>query len=115
MPKDYKMTAFLQRIQSLQNLCSNNIKDHIINNKLNHNNTPPHCLLFVFGQDASRRSDKNTLSILQYLFIENELSLSDEDYEDLDELVLLIQPAAVSIIWTCVTIITFICISIKIL
>lgn len=72
--------SFVQRIISLQNICkSDNFSG----------------LLFIYGPD-SRSTAKPY--ILQYLFAS--LKLNDYDWELLDELVLLIQPISVTVLWT---------------
>lgn len=88
------MSTFLQRIQSLQNLCK------IYNNRSNKKRDidKPEVLLFIFGQDASRKINKYLFFVLRYLFVDSQFS--DNDYEDLNELVLLIQNNSVAVIWT---------------
>ena len=77
---DLDKISFVQRIISLQNVCkSDNFSG----------------LLIINGPD-SRSTAKPY--VLQYIFAS--LELSDDDWELLDELVLLIQPTSVSVLWT---------------
>ncbi len=88
---ELQTTAFLQRLRSLQNLCSG------INPNF------PAALLFVCGQDG--RNNRGSSSILKYLFFEaigKDLleGTLDVEHESLDDLVLLVQETSVSVIWT---------------
>jgi hypothetical protein len=89
MSRDFhtlSLVTFYQRIKSLQNLCS--IEKSSI----------PNSILFIFGQDASKIQNKYLLQLLRYLFVDS--NLNDNDFEELNELVLLIQSHAVTVIWT---------------
>ena len=88
------MSTFFQRIQSLQNLCKVRGNNSTKKDDLNQ----PDGILFIFGQDASKKNNKFLHFILRYLFIDSQFN--DNDYEELNELVLLIQNNSVSIIWT---------------
>lgn len=88
------MSTFLQRIQSLQNLCKVSVNSSPKHDDLN----KPDGILFIFGQDASKKNNKFLFFILRYLFIDSQFN--DNDYEELNEFVLLIQNNSVSVIWT---------------
>ena len=80
--------TFCQRIKSIQNLCSFETNYESSCN----------CVLFIFGQDASKRPNKFLFQLLRFLFIDS--SLNDNDYEELRELVILIQSHSISVVWT---------------
>jgi hypothetical protein len=89
---NFTSQLFLQRLNNLQALCSeSNGKDQL-----------PSSLLFVPGTDG--RHNKGSFSIMKYLFlgsIGKDISEGylDEQYECLEEIVLLIQASSVSIFW----------------
>lgn len=84
-------TNFLNRLSSLQKLCS----DH------DHHNYPS-CLLFIPSSDG--RYNKGSILLLKYLFIGaigKDLfdDTLDANYEALEEMVILIKHTSVSIIY----------------
>ena len=88
---EIKVNSFLQRLSSLQRLCSYSDPNF------------PVSLLFVCGQDG--RNNKGSLTILKYLFFEavgKELleGTLDAEYEPLEDLILLVQQNSVSVVWT---------------
>lgn len=83
-------SSFLNRISSLQRLCSENDKNF------------PKALLFIPGQDG--RNNKGSVTILKYLMrgsVSKDLTdeTLDPAFEPLEELVLLIRQTSVSVIW----------------
>ena len=78
---DLDKISFIQRIISLQNICKSDSYSG---------------LLFIINGPDSRSTAKPY--VLQYLFAS--LKLNDEAWDLLDELVLLIQPISVSVLWT---------------
>lgn len=91
MDNELHVNHFLQRLNSLQRLCSST------------DSRFPNALLFVVGPDS--RSNKGSLNVLKYLFqgatglylLEGAL---DSHFEPLEEVVLLIQELSVSIFWS---------------
>lgn len=88
---ELKTISFLQRIQSLQRLCSSSDPNY------------PVALLFVCGQDG--RNNKGSFSILKYLFqfgVGKDLldGSIDMEFESLEDLIILIQQTSVSVVWT---------------
>ena len=90
MSSELQNSNFLNRLHSLQRLCSNSDEKF------------PSGLLFIAGPDG--RYNKGSLNVIKYLFqgatgkylLEGSL---DELYEPLEELVLLVQQTSVSVIW----------------
>ena len=86
------LITFSQRIKSIQSLCS-------LEAKLSKNiSSLSHGILLIFGQDGSKRQNKYLLQLLRYLFVDS--NLNDNDFEEFNELVLLVQSHSVSVIWT---------------
>ena len=83
---ELKINSFLQRLKSLQRLCSYSDPNF------------PVSLLFVAGQDG--RNNKGSISVIKYLFfgaVGKELldGTLDLEFEVLEDLVLLIQQSSV--------------------
>ena len=81
---------FLNRLSALQRLCSD------------HDSNYPSALLFIAGPDG--RNNKGSISVLKYLLrgsVSRELfdETMDEEYECLEELVLLVKPTSLTVIW----------------
>ena len=94
----FERKYFLHRLKNLQSLCSESTSDQ---------QQLPSSLLFIPGTDG--RHNKGSISILKYLFqgsIGKDISEGylDDEYECLEEIVLLIQASSVSIFWRFVVI-----------
>ena len=85
-----KVTYFLNRIRSLQRLCSSCDPSY------------PRALLFIPGIDG--RNNKGSITVLKYLFtgsVGKDLfeDTFDPEYDSLDDIVLLIEERNVSVMW----------------
>ncbi len=92
---EIQINAFLQRLNSLQRLCSSSSPNY------------PVGLLFVCGQDG--RNNKSSLAIIKYLFfgaVGKDLldGPVEMEYECLEDLVILVQQSSLSIILTYVSV-----------
>lgn len=88
---EVNISAFLNRLQTLQALCSSD------------NPKFPVSLLLCCGQDG--RNNKGSIAVLKYLFLDSTgkdllESTVDMEFEALEELVLLVQENSLSVIWT---------------
>lgn len=88
---DLKRSQFLNRLKSLQSLCSI------------HNSKFPNGLLIIPGPDG--RNNKGSLCLINYLFggaCGKDLfeTVLDPEYDSLEEMILLIQETSVSVFWT---------------
>lgn len=86
-----EINKFLSRLQSLQRLCSNTDPAY------------PKALLFVLGQDG--RNNRGSITVLKYLYtlsVGKELLDETLDFasESLEDLIMLVKPNSLTVIWT---------------
>jgi hypothetical protein len=91
-PDELRVSAFLQRLASLQRLCSYT------------DSSFPSALLFVLGQDG--RNNRGSVAALNYLFFHAggkdlfDAAMIAPGQESLEDIVVLVQQTSLSVVWT---------------